>query len=319
MTTQIHPIDVILRKRDGHALTDPEIESFVTAVVTARATDAQIASFLMAVFQRGLNPAELAALTRAMRFSGETFHRPDPADQGGVERPARPDEASLHQERPERLARWEGGPSFRIDKHSTGGVGDKTSLLIAPICAAAGLSVPMISGRSLGHTGGTLDKLETIPGFNTQFSVADFSRILAECNFAMAGHRVGKGEPFLNLDQLRAGDAVIVETRTAWYVYRVKGQQAGLTAKDADGIPGREIVSPTDGDVLLPVPDHPGQNATEALLTMTTCHPKFTAQKRMIVYAALDNAATVKVTAKSGDSVLTMPASVQALYNQVSS
>ena len=151
-----HPIDVILRKRDGQALTDLEIESFIADVVTARATNPQIAAFLMAVFQRGLNPQELAALTRAMRFSGETFQRPNPSP-------------------------------YRIDKHSTGGVGDKTSLLIAPICAAAGLSVPMISGRSLGHTGGTLDKLETIPGFNTQFSVGDFSRILADCNFAMAG------------------------------------------------------------------------------------------------------------------------------------
>ena len=171
MTIQIHPIDIILRKRDGHTLTDPEIESFVSSVVTRTATDAQIASFLMAVFQRGLKPQELATLTRAMRFSGETFHRPSPVAVDGAERPARPEGASL----------------YRIDKHSTGGVGDKTSLLIAPIVAAAGLSVPMISGRSLGHTGGTLDKLETIPGFNTQFSVPEFSRILTECGFAMAG------------------------------------------------------------------------------------------------------------------------------------
>ena len=137
-------------------------------------------------------------------------------------------------------------------------------------------------------------------------------------NFAMAGHRVGKGEPFLNLDQLRAGDAVIVETRSAWYVYRVKGQQHGLTSKDSDGIPGREIVSPSDGNVLLPKPDHPGVRADESLLTMTTCHPKFSANKRMIVYAALDTAASVRVSAKSGDQVLAMPASIKALYSQVS-
>lgn len=153
---KIHPIDVILHKRDGLTLSPGEISAFVHAVVSKEASDAQIASFLMAVYQRGLAPAELAALTEAMRFSGETFHRPDPSP-------------------------------FRVDKHSSGGVGDKTSLLIAPIAAAAGLSVPMISGRSLGHTGGTLDKLETIPGFSTQFSVADFSRILAKCGFAMAG------------------------------------------------------------------------------------------------------------------------------------
>ena len=138
-------------------------------------------------------------------------------------------------------------------------------------------------------------------------------------NFAMAGHRVGKGEPFLNMDKLRAGDSVIVETGSAWYVYRVKGQQHGLSKRDADGVPGREIVSPSDGDVLLPVPDHPGAAPTEPLLTMTTCHPKFTARKRMIVYADLDAAATVRVAARSGKAVLAMPASIKALYSQVSS
>jgi pyrimidine-nucleoside phosphorylase len=152
----IHPVDVILRKRDGHDLTDAEIDYFVRAVVDRTATDAQIASWLMAVFQRGLNPRELATLTTAMRFSGETF-----------------DSRFLN--------------AFCIDKHSTGGVGDKTSLLIAPIVAAAGLKVPMISGRSLGHTGGTLDKLETIPGFRTQLSMAEFAEIIAKCGFFMAG------------------------------------------------------------------------------------------------------------------------------------
>ncbi|SFS09673.1 pyrimidine-nucleoside phosphorylase [Granulicella pectinivorans] len=156
----IHPIDVILHKRDGLELSDAEIQGFVDAIVqrtekNVLVTDAQIAAFLMAVFQRGLSARELATLTRAMRYSGEVFART--------------------------------GPGFRVDKHSTGGVGDKTSLLIAPIVAAAGLIDPMISGRSLGHTGGTLDKLETIPGFSTQFSVAEFSRILGECGFAMAG------------------------------------------------------------------------------------------------------------------------------------
>ena len=152
----IHPVDVILHKRDGHALSDAEIQFFVRAVVERTATDAQIASWLMAVFQRGLNTRELATLTTAMRYSGETF-----------------DSAFLK--------------SFCIDKHSTGGVGDKTSLLIAPIVAAAGLKVPMISGRSLGHTGGTLDKLETIPGFRTQLSLAEFADTIAKCGFFMAG------------------------------------------------------------------------------------------------------------------------------------
>src|SRR5580658_8794499 len=145
---QIHPLDVILHKRDGLPLSTTEIEALVRAVVDKTITDAQIAAFLMAVYFRGLNPEELAALTKAMRFSGETF-----------------DATPLH--------------TFTVDKHSTGGVGDKTSLLIAPILAAAGLAqptadgvpgicVPMISGRSLGHTRGSLAQLETVPGFATQ-------------------------------------------------------------------------------------------------------------------------------------------------------
>jgi pyrimidine-nucleoside phosphorylase len=177
MTNPIHPIDVILHKRDGLTLTDAEIQTFIHAIPGCSGpdrsannqlvTDAQIASFLMAVFQRGLNSQELATLTSAMRYSGETFNA-----------------APLQ--------------TFTIDKHSTGGVGDKTSLLIAPILAAAGLAaptpngvpgicVPMISGRSLGHTGGTLDKLETIPGFNSQLSLSQLLDTLRQCGAALIG------------------------------------------------------------------------------------------------------------------------------------
>jgi pyrimidine-nucleoside phosphorylase len=152
----IHPIDIIRHKRDGEALSDPEIFFFVRAVVAKSVSDAQIAAFLMAVFERGLDRRELATLTTAMRFSGETF-----------------DSSQLK--------------AFTVDKHSTGGVGDKTSLLIAPIVAAAGLKVPMISGRSLGHTGGTLDKLETIPGFRTQLSLAEFGEVIARCGASIVG------------------------------------------------------------------------------------------------------------------------------------
>jgi sortase A len=128
-------------------------------------------------------------------------------------------------------------------------------------------------------------------------------------NFAVAGHRVGKGEPFLNLDHLRVADAVIVETESHWYVYRVKGSGGDLSAKGADGIPGREVVVPSDSNVLRPVPDHPGQKPTEALMTMTTCHPKFTAAKRMIVYAQLDQTVLRQGT--------TMPTPIAQLYGQV--
>jgi len=157
----IHPIDVIQHKRDGLALSDDEIQAFIRALVRRSSpadtpTDAQTAALLMAIFLRGLNSRELAALTQAMRFSGEVFN-PAPLQ------------------------------AFTVDKHSTGGVGDKTSMLIAPIVAASGLKDPMISGRSLGHTGGTLDKLETIPGFRTQLSLSEFLAVIQQCGFAMAG------------------------------------------------------------------------------------------------------------------------------------
>jgi len=168
----IHPIDVIIRKRDGHTLSDEEIRAFIRAIVKRTptrqlVTDAQIASFLMAIFLNGLDPRELATLTTAMRYSGEVFYA-------------------------------EFLNTFTIDKHSTGGVGDKTSLLIAPVLAAAGLAhptpegvpgicVPMISGRSLGHTGGTLDKLETIPGFNTQLTLPEMRDVITKTGAALIG------------------------------------------------------------------------------------------------------------------------------------
>jgi pyrimidine-nucleoside phosphorylase len=172
MSQTIHPIDVILHKRDGLALTDDEIRAFIRAVVNRTptrllVTDAQISAFLMAVFLNGLDSRELATLTTAMRYSGEVFYA-------------------------------EFLNTFTIDKHSTGGVGDKTSLLIAPVLAAVGLAhpnsegipgicVPMISGRSLGHTGGTLDKLETIPGFNPQLSLPDMRDVIIQCGAALIG------------------------------------------------------------------------------------------------------------------------------------
>ncbi|WP_375490661.1 class E sortase [uncultured Jatrophihabitans sp.] len=117
-------------------------------------------------------------------------------------------------------------------------------------------------------------------------------------NFAVAGHRVGKGEPFLNIDQLRSGDPVIIETKTDWFVYRVLGNQAGgdpqhehqsvaVAGGKTASLPGREIVDPSNGGPLLPVPDHTGVGAAARLMTMTTCHPKFTAARRMIVYSML--------------------------------
>jgi pyrimidine-nucleoside phosphorylase len=149
-------IDVIRKKRDGGELSRSEIESLVNAYTAGDIPDYQVSAWLMAVVLRGMTRAETAALTDAMLRSGEIL-----------------DLSSLS--------------GKKVDKHSTGGVGDKTSLVLAPLAAAAGVVVPMISGRGLGHTGGTLDKLEAIPGFNVNLPVAEFRRVLENCGCAMIG------------------------------------------------------------------------------------------------------------------------------------
>lgn len=149
-------IDVIRKKRDGGELSRNEIESMVNAYTRGDIPDYQVSAWLMAVVWRGMTRAETAALTDAMLRSGEVL-----------------DLSSL--------------AAKKVDKHSTGGVGDKTSLVLAPLAAAAGIVVPMISGRGLGHTGGTLDKLEAIPGFNVNLPVAQFRHVLEACGCAMIG------------------------------------------------------------------------------------------------------------------------------------
>jgi pyrimidine-nucleoside phosphorylase len=149
-------IDVIRKKRDGVELSRHEIEGLIAAYTEGKIPDYQVSAWLMAVVLKGMTRAETAALTDAMLHSGEVL-----------------DLSSLR--------------ARKVDKHSTGGVGDKTSLVLAPLAAAAGITIPMISGRGLGHTGGTLDKLEAIPGFNVNLSVAEFRRVLEKCGCAMIG------------------------------------------------------------------------------------------------------------------------------------
>jgi pyrimidine-nucleoside phosphorylase len=146
----LHPIDLIRKKRDGESLTDREIRFLVSGAANSSIPLEQLSAWLMAAYLRGLSLDETRALTIAMRDSGEKFS-------------------------PARLGK------FAVDKHSTGGVGDKTSFLVAPIAAACGLAVPMISGRALGHTGGTLDKLESIPGYRTALSLSEFESVLQTC------------------------------------------------------------------------------------------------------------------------------------------
>ncbi len=149
-------VDLIRKKRDSGEHSREEIDFLISGYTRGDIPDYQMAAWLMATWIRGLNRAETAALTEAMLYSGEVVNL-------------------------DRIA------GKKIDKHSTGGVGDKTSLILAPIVAAGGLTVPMISGRGLGHTGGTLDKLESIPGFNVNLTLEEFIRVLRECGMGLIG------------------------------------------------------------------------------------------------------------------------------------
>ena len=149
-------VDLIQRKRDGEELAPEEIEFLVDGYTRGDIPDYQMSAFLMAVFFSGMSDREVSRLTECMLRSGDTVDLSSVA-------------------------------GHKVDKHSTGGVGDKTSLIVAPLAAAAGVIVPMMSGRALGHTGGTLDKLESIPGFHTNLSTDDFRKQLGELGLAFIG------------------------------------------------------------------------------------------------------------------------------------
>ncbi|MEP6717956.1 MAG: thymidine phosphorylase [bacterium] len=152
----MRPQDVIRKKRDGAQLSREEIVFFVAGVTGGTIADYQVSALLMAIYLNGMNDAEQEVLTEAMLHSGNIL------DFSAIEKP-------------------------KADKHSTGGVGDKTSLLIAPMVAACGVCVPMISGRGLGHTGGTLDKLESIPGYRVNLDASEFEKVLQTVGYAMSG------------------------------------------------------------------------------------------------------------------------------------
>src|SRR3989339_105562 len=152
----MNPIELIRKKRNGEELTKNEMLYLVLGYTKNKIPDYQFASFLMSVYFNGMTTDETAILTEVMLYSGKVI-----------------DLSSIK--------------GIKIDKHSTGGVGDKTSLIIAPIAAAAGVNVPMISGRGLGHTGGTLDKLEAIPGYSTNLSLRDYKKVLKKCGLVLIG------------------------------------------------------------------------------------------------------------------------------------
>ncbi len=152
----MRPQDIIRKKRDGASLSREEIAQFIRGLIQGEIADYQASALLMAIFLKGMTTDEQQSLTAEMLHSGEVLDLSDIK-----------------------------GP--KVDKHSTGGVGDKTSLVIAPLVAAAGAYVPMISGRGLGHTGGTLDKLEAIPGFRVRLTLQEFRAVLGRVGFSMMG------------------------------------------------------------------------------------------------------------------------------------
>lgn len=150
------PYEIIAKKRDGHTLTTYEIHYFIREFLKGNIKDYQMTALLMAVYFRGMNFEETLALTEAYLYSGKQLDLSDI-------------------------------PIPKIDKHSTGGVGDKVSLILAPLAASLGLAIPMLSGRGLGHTGGTLDKLEAIPGFNVNGTLRQFKKQISKIGVAMFG------------------------------------------------------------------------------------------------------------------------------------
>ncbi|MBM4166728.1 MAG: thymidine phosphorylase, partial [Ignavibacteria bacterium] len=152
----MNPVEIIKKKREGIKLSRIELEFFIKNFLEGKIADYQMSAFLMATLLSGMDDEETTILTEQMLHSGVVV-----------------DLSEI--------------PGVKVDKHSTGGVGDKVSLILAPMVAACGVPVPMISGRGLGHTGGTLDKLESIPGFNVNLSLAEYKNVISEIGLVMIG------------------------------------------------------------------------------------------------------------------------------------
>jgi pyrimidine-nucleoside phosphorylase len=204
--------DVIRKKRDGGALAADEIGAMVAGLATGEVADYQWSALLMAVLWRGMDAGETAALTEAMMRSGVVV------DLSGI-------------------------PGPKVDKHSTGGVGDKTSLVVAPVAAAAGVVVPMVSGRGLGHTGGTLDKLESIPGFRVDLDLDRYRAVLAECGLVMVGQT----------DEIAPADRALYALRDATAtVESIPLITASILSKKlAEGIDGLVLDVKTGGGAFM--------------------------------------------------------------------
>jgi pyrimidine-nucleoside phosphorylase len=213
-------LEILRKKRNGAEHAREEIEYLVREYTRGEIPDHQAAAWLMAAHVRGLSRAETAHLTDAMMRSGEQLD-------------------------------WSELGSLRVDKHSTGGVGDKTSLVLAPLVAAGGLAVPMISGRGLGHTGGTLDKLEAIPGFRVNLSTTEFRRVLKACGCAMIGQTAEIAPADRKLYQLRHFTSTIDSPPLICASIMSKKLAEGINALVLDVKTGSGAFMKSEGDSVL--------------------------------------------------------------------
>jgi pyrimidine-nucleoside phosphorylase len=222
----LHTIDLIRKKRDGGTLDQREIDFLIAGAASSSIPLEQLAAWLMAAWIRGLSLDETRALTLATRDSGDKFS-------------------------PARLGKT------AVDKHSTGGVGDKTSFLIAPLAAACGVAVPMISGRALGHTGGTLDKLEAIPGFRTALTLEEFEAVLMKCGASIVSQTptLVPADRVLYALRDRTGtvaglDALVLDVKTGSGAFLRKTEEseylAALLVSTAEGAGTRAVALLTD-------------------------------------------------------------------------
>ena len=228
------PQEIIARKRDGHPLEREEVEAFVAGVVSGAFKDYQSSALLMAIVLQGMTPEETGWLTEAMMRSGRVVELPE------ISRP-------------------------KVDKHSTGGVGDKVSLILAPLAAACGLCVPMMSGRGLGHTGGTLDKLEAIPGFCTQLDDASYRRQLLEIHQAMIGQSDDMVPADKKLYALRDVTGTVESIPLICASILSKKMAEGIDALVLDVKFGRGAFMPSEAD---------GRKLAESLVAIGNCMGK---------------------------------------------